>query len=345
MKVVIKAIDFHWAGVMYKYRESLKRALESLGVPVRVDLVDVAEGKPRGAFTRPVRRQLFDRYTKAAGELVLASSVRVAYRGTDVAALHVSVGWDERSRDLRDRVEVFLNRAAIRHARLLLVNTEADHRFVRALSGEQAVGRCRTLGQAVDSSIYHPSSEPRPFAAAWIGNSTESKQPLVFLEAMQRLPELRAFMTSRPHDRFPALHAQVKELADRLPNVEFREGSVPEEELATFLRRSRSVVSTSRYEGFHVPMMEGAFSGAWPVVPDQEPYPSLFLPSEAIRYAALRRAPFGPPVAIDYTRELEGAIREAAGRPPLDPSRLRGRHDLPAFANTLRSVLEEAGRR
>lgn len=81
----------------------------------------------------------------------------------------------------------------------------------------------------------------------WVGNSLAKKQPHVFLDLAEALPQYRFRMIMAPSHG--GEHASVEERVKNIANVDYR-GFVPLNEIASHYAGARIYVSTSKREGF-----------------------------------------------------------------------------------------------
>lgn len=103
--------------------------------------------------------------------------------------------------------------------------------------------------------LYRPLVLPRPSPRTaakdidflWIARCHPIKRPHVFLDLVEKYPAAKFVMIS-PKE-FPDLWETVRERAEKLPNLEFRE-RVPYHEVQGFYDRAKIFVNTSEFEGF-----------------------------------------------------------------------------------------------
>jgi glycosyltransferase involved in cell wall biosynthesis len=103
--------------------------------------------------------------------------------------------------------------------------------------------------------LYRPLVLPRPTPRTaakdidflWIARCHPIKRPHLFLDLVEAYPQAKFVMIS-PKE-FPDLWETVRERAEKLPNLEFRE-RVPYHEVQAFYDRAQVFVNTSEFEGF-----------------------------------------------------------------------------------------------
>jgi glycosyltransferase involved in cell wall biosynthesis len=147
--------------------------------------------------------------------------------------------------DIRYARDRGIFRHGVRRVDKVLVQNEAQRETLRANYGRDAtlIPNCYTPppGARADRGGY----------VLWVATVRPSKRPELLLELARRMPQYRFVMIggADPGRRAEEYHAQVREAASRLPNVEFR-GFVPFVEADRQFDGARVVVNTSLYEGF-----------------------------------------------------------------------------------------------
>jgi glycosyltransferase involved in cell wall biosynthesis len=109
--------------------------------------------------------------------------------------------------------------------------------------------------RGMSCSLYRPLVLPRsnPRSASkdidflWIARCHPIKRPHIFLDLVERNPNARCVMISPKEDA--ELWATVRDRAQQLPNLEFRE-RVPYHSVQEFYDRAQIFVNTSEFEGF-----------------------------------------------------------------------------------------------
>jgi len=105
------------------------------------------------------------------------------------------------------------------------------------------------------------SSEENPLKACppivmWVGSMAEVKQPMLFLELAEAIPEAR-FLMIGGHSGDLEFYNSIRDAAEKLQNFIFL-GVVPFNEIDRYFMRASILVNTSMFEGF-----PNAFIQAW----------------------------------------------------------------------------------
>ncbi len=98
----------------------------------------------------------------------------------------------------------------------------------------------------------------------WVARMDEWKQPDLFLDLAERMPEVPFVMVGPPSHQNPSDLMRLRERMNRLPNLRWRK-RVPFEETITLFQEALLFVNTSRVEGFPNTFLQAAACGT-PVV-------------------------------------------------------------------------------
>ncbi len=105
----------------------------------------------------------------------------------------------------------------------------------------------------------------------WVGRIHPLKQPEMFLDLAERVPNEHFVMIGMPDDVQEALWRRIQQRGVRLSNVTVYE-RIPWNEVSTHLGRAKLLVNTSTYEGFPNTFVQAALHGipilSWAVDPD-----------------------------------------------------------------------------
>lgn len=153
----------------------------------------------------------------------------------------------------------------LRLAHAVVCRTDEQMRRLRARYGCEGV-LIRT-GHPVPAS---PAGNSRS-AILWVGRMHPLKQPEMFLDLAERLPDERFVMVLSRDEAHEALTKSVRARAAALPNMALHE-DVPWQEVGRFFEEAKLFVNTSTYEGFPNTFVQAAMQGApilsWAVDPD-----------------------------------------------------------------------------
>ena len=100
----------------------------------------------------------------------------------------------------------------------------------------------------VDDAFWAGTQEKRDIDLLWVGSCAPNKQPHVFLDVAEQLPEARCAMVIAP-GRNAELNEAVARRAEAIPNLQYL-GFVPFRDMPAMYLRSRILVQTSLLEGF-----------------------------------------------------------------------------------------------
>jgi glycosyltransferase involved in cell wall biosynthesis len=156
----------------------------------------------------------------------------------------------------------------LRLADAVVCRTDGQVRQLKAAHGRDGI-LIRT-GHPVPSSAP-PLRARRKSAILWAGRMHPLKQPELFLDLAERLPNERFAMVLMRDDAHEALHRSLRARAAALPNVTIHE-NVAWQDVGRFFEGAKLFVNTSTYEGFPNTFVQAAMQAApvlsWAVDPD-----------------------------------------------------------------------------
>ena len=118
--------------------------------------------------------------------------------------------------------------------------------------------------------LVQPASHDRT-TVLWVGRGHPLKQPGMFLDLAERLPQERCVLVIMRDAAHDDLLRAVRERAAGLPNVTMHE-NVPLRDVGRFFEQAKLFVNTSTYEGFPNTFVQAALQGvptlSWSVDPD-----------------------------------------------------------------------------
>jgi len=156
----------------------------------------------------------------------------------------------------------------VRLADAVICRTEEQRAWLRSRYGR--------LGLLIRTG--HPAPETRPAGSIgakpsvlWVGRAHPLKQPELFLDLVERLPNERCVMVIGRDAAHQELLGRVRARAARLSNLTLQE-DVPWGEVGRFFDGAKLLVNTSTYEGFPNTFVQAALRGvpilSWSVDPD-----------------------------------------------------------------------------
>lgn len=301
--------------------ESYVRALRAVGWSADLRTVDIGKNRRHGGYVKPVLKMILNRWPLVPDLVYVTTHWGLAWRGIDVL---FQADFDCYSHPgLGSRVQRFCVERGIRHAPVLLVPSEQTARESVQLFGEGIRPKVVVLAP----SFPPPPEGPHPIERdlLWVGTRAPRKGLVRLLEALLEVPgPLAVTLVAHPGDD-PAYEALVQE---RLPavrrrhNVEWVEGFLPPSRMQELYRSSRCLVSTSTYEGYHMPPVEAYLWGTGLVLPEIPLYLEVYGRIDGVTYyrddlsgalvARLRAPSFRPDPAFVRTHTDEFAGHQLA---------------------------------
>ncbi|MGA7860954.1 MAG: hypothetical protein WCB19_03755 [Thermoplasmata archaeon] len=310
-------------------REVLAAAL-SAGVEARPMRLRSLRAIRTGGLVLPWARRWVDRYPRGAGEVVHHID-QDAFIGIDVATVHDLGCFHDPS--VAARFARSAVRAVTRRARRIVVTTrgtadELSTVFPRAPAAD--------VVPVPHASVRPGLEQPCRFDALWVGRNAPHKRAAEYVRLAARWPRLAFAMRLSASPSRPLMDG----LGPLLPlrNLTLLTEPMTEAEMDALYRQSRVVVSTSTYEGYHRPPLEGYLRGCRVVLPRTEPYLSTY-PEDAVFWYSRGAARADP-------ESLDSALEDAIGRtePAMPDSSVVRAVSYETTGAALRGVYEGASR-
>lgn len=238
-----------------------------------------------GSFELSILRQAVSAY--GVGGIVHDVSGLAARRDVSVVTLHDTrpfwwngVVWGI----LRSAL-----RASCRRARAVITYTEAMRAEVGKYLGPEALRKTRVIPIPMSPTVDVPRPESE-YDVLWVGRAERRKHLTTFLEAVSRLPtSISVAILWSPSGW---LDGEDPREIRRLISSERSRGralteipsGIPETALDLLYRRSRCLVSTSDYEGFHAPPMEAYLRGVRLVLPRLPIYAETYPNADGVAF-------------------------------------------------------------
>lgn len=310
------------------YTEKLLHALRSAGIDgAEISTIPAAAEARRGGVLRPTWTHFTGRF--AEGETVHhATEPNAALRGVDVVTLHDLYPFQGSGAAVHAFRAVI--RSAARRAPRIVTLSGAIRSDVARFLGPVALRKTRVIPPPFPTpELGRPAPE---HDVAWVGSAEPRKQPERFLRTLAELSGTRLRVVflchTAPGARNDALQAALRAARGR-HDVEWIGGSVGPEALDRLYRASRALVSTSRIEGYHYPVMEAWSRGTPVVLPDIPLYREIYGSVGGVYY-------------FDPSGSFDRALREALDAGPHGPDpRLLDAVSFPAVGRRLAELYRE----
>jgi glycosyltransferase involved in cell wall biosynthesis len=139
-----------------------------------------------------------------------------------------------------------LHRYGIRHANAVIAQTERQRGLIRENFGRDA--------ELIRNGVRIPANQEQAADGTyepeflWVGAIRRLKQPELYLEMAEKIPEARFTLIGSKVDE-PRFYDEIVQRAAGITNVTFA-GYVPPDRIEAYYRRSFALVNTSYLEGF-----------------------------------------------------------------------------------------------
>jgi len=158
----------------------------------------------------------------------------------------------------RRRLVLFLSRHGLRRADAIVAQTQQQLELARGVlprnGATVVIPSFADLGETAATT-----ATPAPEAFLWADRLVAYKSPHRYVELAEAVPQARFWMVGMSSTETPpGMVDEMRQAADRLPNLEFFGRPQPREQLLAMMRRSAALVTTSQAEG-----MPNTFLEAW----------------------------------------------------------------------------------
>ncbi|HXW66940.1 MAG TPA: hypothetical protein VEL82_03570 [Thermoplasmata archaeon] len=331
MRVTLFASDWESRSSAGTYASGLRDALVASGLEVAAVHRDTYLGRRHGAFLLPMVRQWVRRYDVHDGSILHDTWSTHALANPDVTTSHDT-------RDLRPQVhDAFTSAVArqrMRHSFRVAKATIFTTAWERE-EGARLAPDARDRFHVIPIPMWPPdrvARGPRPIDVLWVGTWMERKglDELVAL-AGRRTSTRFAVVSRRPPNPDPRFESLA-----RAAHVDLFDRGLPREELLALFDRAKVILSTSRWDTYQRPIVEGYLRGARPCVPRAQPYLEIY--ADVARDVVFYEP--SAPLAIDR------ALAEAVERGPIAPDPTFAERMSPAtVAAQHRAIYERIARR
>ena len=248
------------------YTEAMLAAARSAGVEAYPLPRRMFHGRRFGGLVGPLAYQLVARYDTPD---VVHQATPFASPGVDIVTIHDIIPF--RSQRLADRFFRIESILSMRLAKRVMVTTVwMGDEIRKILPGVRE--KLRVIPYPFETPPLHRQT-PAPYDTLWVSRLAPHKDPDLYLRLAAAFPGQRFALRG---SAAPGWESFAEALWARAPpNVTFLP-LLPEEERDRLYRSVPIIVATSRYEGFHAPIMEGYIRGMKVVLPFIQPYIEIY---------------------------------------------------------------------
>lgn len=317
---------------MYGYARDVLAAVRLAGVDaIGSSIANVTDGRRFGGTIGPVLRCFLGRFENPDGRLVHYTGWPPNGRkGARVFNIYDLFAFHDTG------PAALLRRAAYRAMARRADAIVCDSPFIAREVGQLLGSRTGEKTEVIPIPFAEPPDQPRPpfvTDVLWVGAESPRKGLAFFLRESKKFPDLSVTVRWSPMRRAgPGPDTLSAMAASTRANLTHVSGRLDDAEMDRMFRSARCVVSTSTYEGFHMPIMEAYLRGVPIVVPDAPLYRDIYGASAGTFY--YERTPGG---AHDLTTAVREAVQGAGFVP--DP-RIREWVSLQHVGAALKAVYE-----
>lgn len=332
---------YHPASDNDSYRRSVAESLKCVGVQYSILR---GRGIPSGRLSQavlPLVLRNFMRYGNGDGLIhdLYGDSV---FRNVSVSTIQ-DLYWNSSHLTLAGKsVRLAMNayqdyRRTLRRSKLVITTTPFIRAELLASYGSRFKDKIRVIPIACQPELS--AGAHSTYDVVWIGSSLKRKAPVDFVRSIAKLPKnfriaIRLRIVSK---RISDNMEEASELLNRYRmegrTIDLLSQELPWPAIETLYQTSRCLVSTSRYEGFHMPVAEAYLRGVNVVLPDADFYRVIYGDSPGVHW-------------YKSMEELPEAIARGVQNGPFNISRpLADRLSFKSVGNCLKAAYEEVSTR
>ncbi|MHB1812552.1 MAG: glycosyltransferase family protein [Thermoplasmataceae archaeon] len=295
------------------YIQGLKASLDSVGVKSLIyPGVRIPHSKLMEMVLPPIVRNFLS-YGNCNSEGTLVHDTRgdSVFSGVSVSTI-TDLYWNHRINGLLNNLAkiAILNfqnyKRTLKISKKIIVLTPFVREEIKKFYGKEFLSKVQIVPVPVEAKLT-PISEVKQYDILWVGSTLERKRLLDFFKIIKLLPKHYRIAIKLTYGNRYLSYSQneINNLIINLKNwgwhIELFHSSTPFEVIDRLYRSSKCIVSTSVYEGFHMPIAEAYLRGTNIVIPTHNVYTGQYSDDDGIHwYSCLEDLPKMIDEAIQY---------------------------------------------
>lgn len=293
MQTVALAVHgwYHPASETDSYFKYLSMSLNSVGVAnYKLEGYHIPFGTISQAFFASTLRYIL-KY-KTSEDLIHDIYGDSVFRGVDVATIQ-DLYWNTDQHTYLTKAIQIIQRIyqsyyrTLKYARRVIATTSFTKNQLIKYYGKKFSNKIDIIPIPCEPIISENCGSYQ-YDVIWIGTSQLRKLPIKFIKAISKLPKsFRIRILIKPtstiiSENMNYIRSLVQQYLSEGRKVELTETRLNAEALNHLYQSSKCLVSTSEYEGFHMPVAEAYLRGTCVVLPDIEVYKAQYNNEEGI---------------------------------------------------------------
>ena len=276
------------------YITSLCKALESIGIYANIiDGFRLPYDTISQFIFPPICRYVL-KYRDAEYDIIHDTRGDSVFRGVDVATI-TDLYWNQIKEDLHDKItqipiKFFQDyRRTLKVSRRIIVLNSMFKEEIKKYFGNEFDHKVRVIPVPMSPSATSLNNE-RIYDVIWVGSTDRRKQLLLFLNYIDKLPKkykigIRVnYLNKRVSDNHRLIHDKISQLRLSGYTIHSLDFVRSWELMDNLYKSSKCLVSTSVYEGFHLPVAEAYLRGVHVILPRNELYSSIYGDEVGVHY-------------------------------------------------------------
>lgn len=305
---------YHPAGKTFSYIIGLQKALNTVNI---YSYIVNGYNFPYNAFFQylitPFFRYILPYKRDPSADILHDTTGDSVFKGVDVSTI-LDLYWYTEPEDLIDKIiripmRFYANyKRTLKLSKQIIVVSEFTLNEIKRVFGINYLEKVNVIPPPIEYKPFNKNMQ-RENDILWIGSTVKRKRLVLFLNSLNKLNENYNVIIkiSDANKLISYDHQLIKQEVHRLRqkghNIIIINGSVSQSFLDQLYFSSKCIVSTSSYEGFHMPIAEAYLHGVNVVVPYNEIYYSIYRNAEGVHYYKdLNELPHKITEAINYGR-------------------------------------------
>lgn len=277
------------------YIISMERALQSVGLTSSRILGHTLPNGTVSQLIFPSILRYFMNYGNDKFDIIHDTRGDSVFRNVDVSTIQ-DLYWNHHKNNFTDKliqtpIAIYQNyRRTLKLSRRIIITNSYIKRELVTIFGLKNDNKIRVIPIPFEYKLDARKDDIK-YDVIWVGTSDRRKQLPVFIECISNLPKsykigIRATYINRfISDDIQNINNKIKMLQYNGWNIEMLKFNKLQDSMNNLYASSKCLVSTSSYEGFHMPVAEAYLRGTHVVIPQNELYTSIYgTEAEGIHY-------------------------------------------------------------
>ncbi|MHB8553550.1 MAG: glycosyltransferase family protein [Thermoplasmataceae archaeon] len=276
------------------YISSIEESLSFVGiVPIRIRGHNIPNGTISQLMFPPILKY-FMNYGKQDFDIIHDTRGDSVFRNVDVSTI-TDLYWNQYKMDLTSNflkipIRLYQNyRRTLRLSKRVIILNSIFKKEINQFFGSKYNDKIKVIPVPFDNKSVERNNSDK-YDVIWVGSTDKRKQLPIFLDCVRCLPKsyniaIKATRINRYiSDNIIEIDDKIKAMRKDGRSIDVLRFTKSWGSLNDLYLSSKCLVSTSSYEGFHMPVAEAYLRGCHVVLPRSELYSSIYGDAEGVHY-------------------------------------------------------------